>query len=319
MSAAPARPKLVRNPAPAVAIAGQPAPAAVPVVASVPDPEPQAAETTEEAQELTAGQQPRPQPADGSALPGGQDQVPVQPPAAESSARVVSIGVQPPAEAEETAEAEDTEAAEGEAAPPADAGSAEVPAPACWDKVTAAGFSAKRESRSWTPYTPRLPESTWSALEARKLADARRTGDYGIAVAHYLQVAFDGLPRVNRAARIAEAERELADARRTGKPEAALLVMTDELMRAIPADGAVDARAAARAGLDWLQKIGGRPGALVPTGSRIMKSMKAEMQELGLMLKGQQPKVELWVVQAAYVHALLDALEREPLPGAPES
>jgi hypothetical protein len=307
VSGTPARPRLVRNPA-AVAIAGQPAPAAVPPVASVPAPAPQAAEPAEQAQELAA-----PQPADDSALPGAQDQVPVQPPAAEPSARVVPIAVQPPAEAEEA------EAAEGEEAPPAGTESAEVPAPGCWDKVAAAGFSAKRESRSWTPYTPRLPESTWSALEARKLADARRTGDYGIAVAHYLQVAFDGLPRVNRAARIAEAERELADARRAGKPEAVLLVMTDELMRAIPADGAVDARAAARAGLDWLQKIGGRPGALVPTGSRIMKSMKAEMQELGLMLKGQQPKVELWVVQAAYVHALLDALEREPLPGIPES
>jgi len=151
--------------------------------------------------------------------------------------------------------------------------------PAAWAKVAAAGFSAKRESRSWTPYTPRLPESTWAALEARKLTDARRTGDYGIAVAHYLQVAFDGLPRIE--------ER-------------------------------IDAAETARTGLEWLQSVG-HPGALVPTGSRIMKSMKAQMQDLALMLKAQQPKVELWVVQAAYVQALLDALDREAPPGSPAS
>lgn len=148
-----------------------------------------------------------------------------------------------------------------------------------WAKVASAGFSAKRESRSWTPYTPRLPESTWAAVEARKLADARRTGDYGIAVAHYLQVAFDGLPRVG--------ER-------------------------------IDAAAAARAGLAWLQSVG-HPGALVPTGSRIMKSTKAQMQDLALMLKAQQPRVELWVVQATYVQALLDALDRETPPDSPAS
>ena len=151
--------------------------------------------------------------------------------------------------------------------------------PPAWDKVEAAGFSAKRESRSWTPYTPRLPESTWAALDARKLADARRTGDYGIAVAHYLQVAFDGLPRV---------------------------------------DGVIDSGAAARAGLAWLRSAG-HPGALVPTGLRIMKSMKAEMQDLALLLKGQQPKVELWVVQAAFVQALLDDLESDQPSGGPRA
>ena len=151
--------------------------------------------------------------------------------------------------------------------------------PAAWAKVAAAGFSAKRESRSWTAYTPRLPESTWTALEARKLYDARRTGDYGIAVAHYLQVAFDGLPRI---------------------------------------DDRIDPAETARAGLEWLQSVG-HPGALVPTGSRIMKSMKAQMQDLALMLKPQQPKVELWVVQAAYVQALLDALDREAPPDSSPS
>lgn len=229
MSGTPPRPRLTRDPAAVVAIAGQPSP------------------------DAPAGQD-HVEPADTPAVTPNARQSPG--PAA-APASLVPVTALPTASREEVAPATTYDVL-----------------PQAWERVVAAGFSAKRESRSWTPYTPRLPETTWAALEARKLADARRTGDYGIAVAHYLQVAFECLPRL---------------------------------------DDAIDATAAARAGLAWIRSAG-HPGALVPTGSRITKTMKTQMQDLGLMLKGQQPKVELWVVQAAYVQALLDALQHD-MPG----
>jgi hypothetical protein len=261
MNAAPKRPRLTRNPDQVVAIAGQPAAPPVPL----PQPPAEPADTgTREAGE--AEKDHAQHTAADAGTPEAAPAVPPPPAPAEPIARIVPLAGRPAAPREGGADGttHEQEATEGVRA-------------LSWERVAAAGFSAKRESRSWTPYTPRLPESTWAALEARKLADARRTGDYGIAVSHYLQVAFDGLPRL---------------------------------------DGAIDAAAAAQTGLAWLQSSG-HPGALVPTGSRIMKTLKTDMQELGLMLKTQQPKVELWIVQAAYVQALLDALEHEPPPDPP--
>lgn len=253
MSGTPQRPRLVRNPSPAVAIAGQPAPAALepqspPAQAEPETPVPEANPPAEsEAQAPPATAQPR----------AAQNLAPKAPPS-----KVVPLGgrladTPPGNRQEETASV----------ARPEDLTKA-------WERVAAAGFSARRESRSWTPYTPRLPETMWAALDDRTLVDARRTGDYGVAVCHYLQVAFDGLPREGNA---------------------------------------IDAAAAAAAGLDWLRRAG-NPGPLVPTGSRLQKAMKAQMQDLAKLLRRQQPRVELWVVQAAFVQALLDDLERDDRP-----
>jgi hypothetical protein len=146
---------------------------------------------------------------------------------------------------------------------------------ALWSRILAAGESARRERTRWTKYSPYLPEPLWLRLQKRIAADTRSSRQMRLAANHYLQVAFEDMPRQE--------------------------------------DGTFSPDAAAGTGREWLAAHPAATAG-ASSGSQLTHEMKEDLIILRTDLAGMLESVPVWAVLAAYTERLLDVLDAVPPP-----
>jgi hypothetical protein len=139
---------------------------------------------------------------------------------------------------------------------------------AVWEAILEAGEDARRNSHLWEQYSARLEPDLKQRLEQRRLADVRyhKVRPAAVGLNHYIQVAFEAVPR-------------------------------DET-------GAIDVADAASLGLAWLRGAG-YPKSPRTTGSRVKSQMKTELEDLNESLRLLRPRVELYAIQCALIDKFL--------------
>lgn len=100
----------------------------------------------------------------------------------------------------------------GPAASPVPATPRQAATSAALGPVRRARDSARDDPRSWEAFPAKLPAALVQRLNGQLAADQASTGEYNLAIGHYLEAAFSAIPSdVNRAAAWGFAWRKRAD------------------------------------------------------------------------------------------------------------